>query len=661
MNPFHLWLGLPEKATNPNHYQLLGIKPAVRDNKVIELAARTQLAKLKALEVKPNHVDVQKKIKQRIVKAHAVLSNEEKRAEYDEKLKALLAKAKQAKQKNSSVSTPPTPESTAPADSASSTEPATSPVPASDPSPSALDSTTAPETITASGKLSNVPMAVPIQPTVETTANVAEPGESFTLTNAPRNQEGLEIKRGKLKRKRKSWLVPILGLLICIGGIAGLAYVVTNLEKFSSLTGNTSTPAASTESISATTPAAESDPGERAPAPDTPKVEAANMDLDTIPTELGSSTKTNAGDKPDSAKVMKLEFPQLVQFRRHMENARNAMYRRDSQTANNEIQNAKALFRKFDGEKIQLAAAQIPMRLMAEGASDVSKHLEGFWQHVAESAKAIPGGQPIEANDRTLGFVEGTDEFVILRIEGSNMTFDYRSLPPGIALAIAEQGAKPDIPTYRMQKAAFYASHTRLDPLYRDRATEFAKQAAKDGHNVEGIIDFVSFDAASVGVPEEQAPQPPTPTMKKQIPELIVRLGVSDIGKMRPDQAAKSMASVLETAVEDKDDTRRAMIFEIAYMLAIKSGDVRLVEDVLTEYGLWIDYNRNDRIKQSLIELAKTDLDEFHSKLLLRKMINAAQKSNKTRYKKKLLNSGKKVAEKHGLESYLERLKNATK
>ena len=40
----------------------------------------------------------------------------------------------------------------------------------------------------------------------------------------------ISVKPAKFRRKKNSWFVPIFVLVLCLGGIGGLAYIVINLD-----------------------------------------------------------------------------------------------------------------------------------------------------------------------------------------------------------------------------------------------------------------------------------------------------------------------------------------------------------------------------------------------------------------------------------------------
>ena len=96
-NPFHLWLGLPEKSVNPNHYQLLGIKSTEQELSVIQQAALERISKLNEVTPTPAQQDVWNKVQQRILKAQKIISDPAARTEYDKKLRTQLEAAKQKK------------------------------------------------------------------------------------------------------------------------------------------------------------------------------------------------------------------------------------------------------------------------------------------------------------------------------------------------------------------------------------------------------------------------------------------------------------------------------------------------------------------------------------------------------------------------------------
>ena len=657
MNPFHVWLGLPEKSANPNHYQLLGIKSSERNVEAIEQAVDERLNRLARVAPNPGQTVALEKIRQRILKAQATLVDKTKRADYDARLREKLAEKKRKKASSASHTAvvaipserPEPPRDAQPAEEIPGAEPVAS-------RPAEVVEKVAPE----------IPMAVPIQAVLPPPLAAGQQRKAdqvpvdFSLTNASKDPADLSINKRKFKRKKSSWLVPTFCLVLCLGGIGGLVYLVTNYEaiigKQITISPIADDPIENPRVANEST--IESVPGED-------EVDPANHDPRVIPGNLSTSGPAGDGsnDKPprENAKREKLDFEQQVRFRRHLETARRAMYRRDATKAQNEVRNAQALFTRFERGDIVLDESQASLKQTADAANEIKSLVEGFWQQVVASAVEMPAGQSLEVAGKTLGFVEGNQDFVILRIDGTNATIHYDSLAPGIAMALAEQGAKPDLPTFRLQQAAFYAVHSSLDPKYRDRAIELANEAADDGHDPEPIKQFVNFELAAVGVPEARIAQPPAAEMKDKIPKLMVQLGVVNFRKMRPEQAANAVELTLQAALASHDELEKAMSFEVAYMLAVKAGDVREVVDVLDEYRVWVDFNYAERVQQALLDVAKQRLDERKARLLLNAMIDEAASSEKQQYKQQLLKSAQKVADQHDVGDLLMRLESAAK
>ncbi len=695
MNPFHIWLGLPEKSVNPNHYQLLGLKSSERDSNAIEKAAKTRLAQLKKVAPTSGQAAAFEKIKQRILKAHSILTDPAARAEYDKKLKSQLEAVRKQKQSAPSMAAEPPASSLECLPHESTTGLAPKPVPTTlpvaashspaapmqeqHPAPTADNQSppSPPQIIDTSPNASvqpvsppahpDIPMAVPIPAQGAAKTNPVAPTSNdaaftdFSLTNNDPASAGVAVKSAKYRRKKRSYFVPILGLILCIMGIIALVYVVLNLEDFTNVT---------SPDVAASTARNVEEPngGELSENPDkddstlvvTPP---GNGESEESPTELGGSASKPAPAKPGSGiaksnvKYVSLEFDELIQFRRHMENARRAMYRRDAQTAQNEIENAKSLFKKFESnKKIQLDPKQKEIQKAAYSAGNIKSLLEGFWQQVVSSAANISSGQEIRVANRAIGFVEGSEQYVVLRIDGANITYNYEFLPPGIAMALADQGAKEDVPTWRMQKAAFYAAHSHIDAKYKDRAIEFAKEAEKDNHDPTPIINYINFDPETVGVPDSKTEELDSSILRELTPKARVRLGVDDLRRLRPDQAEGALGSVLDAAVTEKNATNRVVSFEIAYRLAVKTGDIRRVIDVLDEFRLWVEIDYDMRLNSGLISVGKEKLDERRARFLLRQMIASAKTISDQRLKNKIINSGKKIADEFGLTSLGKRL-----
>lgn len=86
-DPYHKWLGIPPKDQPPNHYRLLALDLFESDPDVIDAAASKQMAYLRNLATGP-HVALSQKLLNELAAARICLLNPEKKAEYDQSLRA---------------------------------------------------------------------------------------------------------------------------------------------------------------------------------------------------------------------------------------------------------------------------------------------------------------------------------------------------------------------------------------------------------------------------------------------------------------------------------------------------------------------------------------------------------------------------------------------
>src|SRR5437762_13087155 len=86
-DPYYTWLGIPPKDQPPTHYRLLGVELFESNSDVIENAADRQMAHVRLFQNGPQG-EVSQKLLNEITAAKLCLLNQEKKAEYDAKLRA---------------------------------------------------------------------------------------------------------------------------------------------------------------------------------------------------------------------------------------------------------------------------------------------------------------------------------------------------------------------------------------------------------------------------------------------------------------------------------------------------------------------------------------------------------------------------------------------
>jgi hypothetical protein len=257
--------------------------------------------------------------------------------------------------------------------------------------------------------------------------------------------------------------------------------------------------------------------------------------------------------------------------------------------ADNELENAANLFLRFaDDPELEIEDHQLELSELVDSTMQVRDLLIGFWKQVLQSAEGISGGQEIEVDGAIAGFVEATPQFVTMRVGGTNTTYSYENLPPEWAMALAEQGAKGDLPTWRMQKAAFFAVYKAADPENIARAKAAAGDAVVDGHDPKAINQYVDFDLTRIGVPDKKIKFPGNDAIEEELEEMTID-SIDVRRRLRPEQAESAVDIMLDASLAVADPVRRVVRLQAAYLAARQSGDAYLLTDVLREMELWAE------------------------------------------------------------------------
>jgi len=89
-DPYHRWLGIPPSEQPANHYRLLGLSLFECDREVIRDGAAQRMAHVRTYQLGPNS-ELSQKILNELAVAKACLLDPGKKAEYDARLRALVA------------------------------------------------------------------------------------------------------------------------------------------------------------------------------------------------------------------------------------------------------------------------------------------------------------------------------------------------------------------------------------------------------------------------------------------------------------------------------------------------------------------------------------------------------------------------------------------
>lgn len=575
-NPYQLWLGLSPKFSNPNFFQLLGVDPRCKDEgdikKKATAAAKSLVQKLKAVEVKTEaEKNIKQKMHAKIVLAHQTLTSPAKRQQY---LKTMLAKASaieasavEGSAVEGSANTAITPASTA---STNASQTPASPAPATpvqssqDTPPVSKQPTEIPTEIPTA-----IPMAMPVTTPSAPVPTPANEVPDFSLDagiDAPaRNSEPdfdalasePVVKVYATKRKTsRSWLVPLVVLVLIVGGIGGLVSMLTKysnvfelipglkdkIENVAANDQNPATPGTAANSDVLTNPENLDGEGSGASAlkvPDSPvhaieykgdedpemalpkegmpplvkrPVGSATKPAGGLTEPGGSRTKTgqelpNGKETVDDVDAKPLPAEELTTIRLAIHRSRDALLRQHSEMARHFNNDARNVLKRLAVTGVHsVPPSQQGLIAAVDNNDQVIDWVDDFWKQVKSASIEMAGGQEVVVGNKTMGLVEGRNKDVVLRIAGQNEFIPYRDLTPLLAITIGDMGSMKSVPRWNLAKAAYLGVMAEQYNDVLSLQARFLNQLKIDGFDVksEVISAYARPDWLELGLPEQK-------------------------------------------------------------------------------------------------------------------------------------------------------------
>ena len=681
-NPFHQWLGLDAKLTNPHHFQLLGVSPKIADasqlKKTAHKNAQAHLATLKSIDA-GQRTELLVKVKQRVVKAHQVLTDDDRRNVYLAKLKEAARQAKAASVSQLVRATDEESPTTEQFKGSPSPAPTELPPPAAEkPLPKAI------------------PMAVPIKQPVapasdsQTSFNIGAAADTKPSGGGPDfstlDDQPVMVRTSRVRRKR-SWAVPIFSLLLVTVGMVGITAIVLDHDNlFTRLQEKIEGPAtkvggdadpgnavadggANGEKSETPTPPDVSPPAGDAPdSPDSPlggaKVLMEPMAMDqqdlesvkemtnkldlpeaVMPTDAkkfmdggtgklvdeGMPPRDPDGDPPmgmmksvegsgdgnmtepePMSKTESKKLPEQALSESQLRNFVTAIYRGEqSLFRGDDIEALAALKRPIEFLKEHsLPENQVVVAHSVESMAEAAKELDDFWKQVIKSCQSIPAAQEIIVGDQILGFVDVMDNRVVLRVAGGNQKIPFRSLKPGLALALANQGAVENIPEWGIEQATLYAIHRDASPTSRATAMKLLDQSQADGYAIAEIKMYLERDLSKLPIDPKVA-LPPDQELK-QLREQVRGDRYEKIKSLDPAAARDHAIELLNSETEDSKLWLATL--EECYDLAIEAVDPLLMMDLVRELDRRTDFDAAEKVADGLSAISKTKMDESQAR-----------------------------------------------
>jgi len=607
-NPFHHWLGFNEKLTQPNHFQLFGVKPNSDDpigfRKQIHHRAKAMLAQLEQMsdEEVGERRKLHTRLRRHIVKAHEALLDDKLRAAY---LKGLRQKAREQKGSAKPLAVPP-PQQAASQTSKGETESLTfkgSGTPTI--KQQSIDDGAAAQPA--------IPMAIPLSKPAVSEASQFNAGSGNEVNFDNLESAPVSIKPGRIKRK-KSWLIPIVLAVMTLFCIAGIGALVNSFGNKLGLGADPiprkADPAAVVETGTDTIPQAEkppagptseeirrsteemvnSKPAAEELSPDALSTKAleeavgiANVpDEMTKPEEERSETRApeeSTENVRPSPNAIDLTDPQMHSIRFLFQRARNEMKRGRLESAAKQYDMVESI---FEGQKIHLD--QISLTKELKNGRGMIRHLEGFFKHVKLSARKITGGDLEPEPGTIIGFVEGRQHDVVLRF-GENVAIPYQSLSPGLAMALGAKKGALNVPSWRLDQAAYRIIHTEPTPESNAKTEELIAASEADEYDASAIRGFWTSKTADI-FPEATMTAISRQDMKPLTAELRNNK-YKNVDRVDP-QLAGQFATAF-SSVAYKDPTMRIVALNEAIRLAERAGDAGQMLDLVDELNNWTE------------------------------------------------------------------------
>jgi len=203
---------------------------------------------------------------------------------------------------------------------------------------------------------------------------------------------------------------------------------------------------------------------------------------------------------------------------------------------------------------------------------------------------------------------------------GSNVTYQFAFCPPGLAVALAEQGAVADIPTWNKQLAAFYAVDQVINEKdHAEKIDKLLKESEAAGHDCDGIRHYSEFSFGAIGVPTEKIAMPNKRKFKEAIAEFRDQNQYDDPAGISPGTAL--MLSELLLQIDSPNFEQHVALLEEARRIAIQMGDASAAEDAILELANYAKIDQANLTCETYLEMANGPLTSQQRRTLCERAI----------------------------------------
>ncbi|MCO6456759.1 MAG: hypothetical protein J5I93_15780 [Pirellulaceae bacterium] len=202
------------------------------------------------------------------------------------------------------------------------------------------------------------------------------------------------------------------------------------------------------------------------------------------PPAIGTSPDATSPDpampkpavNPPATEKPPLTAEQLVELGRALTTARVALGEQSFDVAQEELAKAEQLARQPDH-----VAKLERLKLLAQ-------YVEGFWDAVSQAVAGLEGTDEFTVGSTVVVVVEATPEKLVIKANGVRREYPVRQLPPGLAVAIADQWFDKTKPENLVFKGAYVAvmRNAKEDDLAKGR--DWWQQAQAAGIDLSDLL-----------------------------------------------------------------------------------------------------------------------------------------------------------------------------
>jgi len=340
--------------------------------------------------------------------------------------------------------------------------------------------------------------------------------------------------------------------------------------------------------------ASEPEPGSGAPAPPAERGKQREPRAPSVPETRpapGAQVAPPRQSQPDTQPEPAIAPDKLPPVSESIGAARAAMAARDPEAARRHLALAEqAAFPRDRGQIGQLQEALSPF--------------SAFWKAVRRGMQALKPGESLAAGGQEVTVSEVAADSITLRAGEEETQYTIATLPPEVALAIADRQL-PDLPASLLSKAAFLVFDPQAD---RSLARQLCADAAGQGLPVQALLAELERETAPPAGPPKpgDGSKPPVPDeaalseARRKVREVFHDRYAK---ALKPEEKGALARDLLNEAIDTTDNpVARYVLFVEARDLAVQAGSASLVSEAIEQMAKHYDVNEREEITRTLFE-----------------------------------------------------------